>query len=115
MNKLSELSKTWIFDLDGTLVKHNGFKNEEILLEGVKEFFEKYIKHNDFVIILTAREEKYLQSAKNVLEYNNIKVDLYIADVPHGERLIFNDKKISGLLTAYSFNLERDSGLKKFL
>ena len=23
---LSTLSKTWIFDLDGTIVKHNGYK-----------------------------------------------------------------------------------------
>ena len=35
---LSTLSKTWIFDLDGTLLKHNGYKTdgEDSLLEGVK-------------------------------------------------------------------------------
>ena len=39
---LSTLSKTWIFDLDGTLVKHNGYKLDgmDTLLEGVKEYLE---------------------------------------------------------------------------
>lgn len=35
---LSTLPKTWIFDLDGTLVKHNGYKidGHDTLLERVK-------------------------------------------------------------------------------
>ena len=37
---LSTLSKTWIFDIDGTLVKHNGYKldGRDTLLEGAKEY-----------------------------------------------------------------------------
>ena len=35
---LSTLPKTWIFDLDGTILKHNGYKidGEDTLLPGVK-------------------------------------------------------------------------------
>ena len=37
---LSTLSKTWVFDLDGTLLKHNGYKidGKDTLLPGVKEY-----------------------------------------------------------------------------
>ena len=44
MNKLilSTLAHTWILDLDGTIVKHNGYKLDgtDTLLEGAKEFLE---------------------------------------------------------------------------
>lgn len=37
---LSPLPKTWILDLDGTLVKHNGYKldGHDTLLPGAREF-----------------------------------------------------------------------------
>ena len=35
--RLDDIEKTWIFDLDGTLVVHNGYKNGvDELLSGVK-------------------------------------------------------------------------------
>ena len=39
---LSTLPKTWIFDLDGTLLKHNGYKTDghDTLLDGVKEYLD---------------------------------------------------------------------------
>jgi len=47
--------KTWFIDLDGTLVVHNGYKEgNDILLDGVKDFF-KNLPKEDFVIITTAR------------------------------------------------------------
>lgn len=41
MFEFSPLAKTWILDIDGTIVKHNGYKIDgyDTLLEGVKEFF----------------------------------------------------------------------------
>ena len=43
---LSTLPKTWIFDLDGTLLKHNGYKldGKDTLLDGVKEYLEELPK-----------------------------------------------------------------------
>ena len=39
---LSSLPKTWLIDIDGTIVKHNGHLNgEDELLSGVLEFFVK--------------------------------------------------------------------------
>lgn len=107
----SDLNKTWIFDLDGTLVKHNGYKNGgEELLPGVKDFFSK-ISKDDRIVILTARDTKYQQITEKFLNDNGIRFDHIIYDLPIGERILFNDKKPSGLKTAYAYNLDRDSGL----
>lgn len=115
MNKLlnfSNLNKTWIFDLDGTLVLHNGYKNgEDILLPGVKEFYNKYIKVGDYVLIVTARDSKYKDITEKFLFDNGIFYDKIIYDLPVGERLLFNDIKESGLITSYCFNLKRNEGL----
>ena len=42
--RLSPLGHTWILDLDGTIVKHNGYKIDgyDTFLDGAKEFLEKY-------------------------------------------------------------------------
>mgnify|MGYP001200219940 CR=1 FL=1 len=114
MNKLemSTLSKTWIFDLDGTLVRHNGYLSEESLLPGVTEFFKNNISETDFVIIMTARSENQTKSALELFKNNEIKYDKIITDLPHGERIIYNDKKPFGLKTCYAFNLKRDAGIR---
>lgn len=112
--QLSNLNKTWIFDLDGTLVKHNGYLDgSEQLLDSVKEFFETTVKQEDYVLILTARKDTYKQQTESFLLANNIRFDKIIYNLPTGERILFNDIKDSGLKTAYSFNLKRNEGLKK--
>ena len=69
MLEFSELSKTWIIDVDGTIVKHNGYKIDgfDTLLEGVKEFFAT-IPPNDKIILLTARKNEYLEDLKFFLK-----------------------------------------------
>ena len=43
---LSTLPKTWIFDLDGTLVKHNGYKldGRDTLLSGAREYLDATLR-----------------------------------------------------------------------
>ena len=109
---LSNLSKTWLLDVDGTIVKHNGYKNEqETLLEGVKKFWDN-ISPEDKVIILTSREKKYIKQLEQLLQHNSLRYDHIISDLPFGERILINDKKPSGLQTAYAINKERDSKLE---
>ena len=39
---LEEEGKTWFFDIDGTILRHNGYKdNNEHILPGVIEFMKK--------------------------------------------------------------------------
>ena len=109
MFEFSPLAKKWILDIDGTIVKHNGYKIDgyDTLLEGVKEFFSD-LPEDDKVILLTARKGEYLDNLKEFLKCNNIRYDYLISDMPFGERILINDRKPSGLNTAYSVNKNRD-------
>lgn len=57
-HKVSPLGKTWILDLDGTLVKHNGYKidGKDTWLEGAKEFLLG-IPETDKIVLLTSRTD----------------------------------------------------------
>lgn len=112
MLELSPLNKTWILDIDGTLVKHNGylFDGYDTLLEGVKEFFEQ-LSPEDKVVLLTARKEEYLLALKEFLAKNSIRYDALLTDMPMGERILVNDRKPSGLDMAFAINKDRDKSL----
>lgn len=107
---LSSLDHTWILDLDGTLVVHNGYKlyGKDVFLEGAKEFLCS-IPENDMVIFLTSREKKYAKLTEIFLKENGIQFDLIVYGLPYGERILINDNKTSGLKMAYAVNVERNS------
>lgn len=109
---LSPLPKTWIFDVDGTIVRHNGHLTREgdQLLPGVKELFES-IPATDVIVLMTARKAEYQDSLKRFLVKNNIRFDYLLTDMPQGERILVNDRKPSGLQTAYAVNKNRDQAL----
>ena len=109
MLEFSPLAKTWVLDIDGTLVKHNGYKIDgyDTLLDGVKEFFET-LSPDDKVVLLTARKEEYLPALKDFLAKNNIRYDFLLTDMPMGERILVNDRKPSGLDMAFAINKNRD-------
>jgi len=110
--EFSPLAKTWLFDVDGTLVKHNGYKIDgyDTLLDGVSEFFEN-VSPDDKIILLTARKEEYLPALKDFLKENNIRYDILLTDMPMGERILINDRKPSGLNMAFAVNKNRDEKL----
>ncbi len=106
---LSTLGKTWILDLDGTLVKHNGYKTDEgdCLLPGVREYLET-IPPEDKIVILTSRKAQYREKTLGFLRDNKIRYDEALFDMPMGERILVNDRKPSGLDMAVALNLDRD-------
>lgn len=106
---LSTLPHTWFFDIDGTLVKHNGYLTAtgDILLDGVAEFFAN-IPQEDMVILITARPSEFRAVTEKFLADNNIRYDYIIFDAPVGERILVNDNKPSGLVTAYAIERTRD-------
>lgn len=107
---LSTLPKTWIFDLDGTLVKHNGYKEDgrDTLLSGAREYLAG-IPPEDKVIILTSRTEECRGMTVRFLEENGIRYDGILFGMPMGERILVNDRKPSGLDMAVAVNLDRDT------
>lgn len=106
---LSTLPKTWIFDLDGTLLKHNGYKTDgmDTVLPGVKEYMDG-IPDEDRIVILTSRTEEYREKTLSFLKEQEIRYDEIIFNIPMGERIVVNDRKPSGLDMAVAFNLDRD-------
>lgn len=110
--KLSSLNHTWIIDLDGTLLEHNGYKTgNDKLLAGTKEFIQS-IPKEDFILILTAREKEAQYKTEQFLKENGIRYNQIIFEIPMGERILINDNKPSGLKCAYALTPKRNQGLK---
>ena len=109
----ADFPQTWIFDLDGTLVKHNGYliDGEDTLLDGVKDFFNK-LSPDDYVLILTARSSKYREQTIRFLHKNDLHYNQIIFDMPKGERILINDIKPQGLKCSIAINTTRDKFLE---
>lgn len=108
---VSPLGKTWLLDLDGTLVKHNGYKidGEDTLLSGAKKLLAQCGKE-DKVILLTSRQKEYADQTEAFLQRQGIRYDVILYEMPYGERILVNDRKPSGLPMAIAVNTMRDAG-----
>ena len=106
---LSTLPKTWVFDLDGTLLKHNGYKTHgcDTVLAGVQEYLHT-IPLTDKIVIFTSRTEEYKQMTLDFLAEQGIRYDEILFHMPMGERILVNDRKPSGLDMAVAVNIDRD-------
>lgn len=106
---LSSLGHTWILDLDGSFVLHNGYKinGNDSFLPGAKEFLSK-IPSSDMVIFLTSRKKEYADLTEKFLNENGIHYNHIIYEAPYGERILINDRKPSGLNMSIGINTNRD-------
>ena len=106
---LSTLPKTWIFDLDGTVLKHNGYKmdGKDTILARVAEFLQD-LPVEDKIVIFTSRTDEYRQMTLSFLEENRIRFDEILFNMPMGERIVVNDRKPSGIDMSVAVNMDRD-------
>ncbi len=106
---LSPLGHTWIIDLDGTVVKHNGYilDGEDTFLDGAREFLQS-IPDGDMVIFLTSRAQECREMTEGFLRKNGVRYDHILYGAPYGERILMNDRKPSGLETVVALSGERD-------
>ena len=106
---LSPLGKTWVLDLDGTIVVHNGYRTtgRDSLLPGAKAFLNA-IPGTDMIVFITSRTQDCASFTERFLKENGIRYDAILYNAPYGERILINDKKPSGLETAIAVNTERD-------
>ena len=110
---LSTLGHTWIFDFDGTLVEHNGYKTgEDHWLPGAKELLLN-IPETDYVLILTAREKEAREKTEAFLKKHHIRYDDIKFGMPMGERILLNDSKPSGLRMSHAVECRRNEGLER--
>lgn len=106
---LSTLGHTWILDLDGTVVKHNGYKldGEDEFLEGAKEFLLG-LPEKDMIVFLTSRTMDVKEQTETFLRGNGIRFSQIVYGAPYGERILINDDKPSGLCMAHCVNSSRN-------
>ena len=109
---ISNLRHTWFVDLDGTIFIHNKYKQlkKDILCnDNVLQFF-KNIPEKDYIIFTTSRSSDFSKLCEKSIKKLLLLKQKYtiIYDLPHGERLLINDKKPSGLNTAIAISTERD-------
>ena len=73
---LSPMPKTWILDLDGTIVVHDGpyILGHDKFLPGAKEFLDG-ISEDDMIIFLTARGEWEKEHTLRFLKENHVRYD----------------------------------------
>ena len=108
---LSELPHTWLIDVDGTILKHNGHKmGGDELLPGVVELWSQMAAH-DVVVLLSARTEQEMAPTLAYLDEHGLRYDHCLFGMPKGERILINDRKPGGLMTAVAVNVGRDEGL----
>ena len=105
------LTHTWFFDLDGTIFKHDGIFNDgyDTLLPGVVELWDA-IPGDDVIVITTAREDDVREATELFLEAHGLRYDHILFGLAHGERIVVNDDKPEGLLTAIAWNVKRNQG-----
>ena len=108
---LSRLPHTWLMDVDGTILKHNGHKTGgDELLAGVKDFWDT-IPPDDVIVLLSARTQQEMPATLAFLDQQGLRYDHALFDMPKGERILVNDDKPGGLVTALAISTPRDQGL----
>lgn len=109
--RLSPLPHTWILDLDGTLVVHNGYlSGDDRFLPGALDFL-RGIPPEDYVLILSARPASVRAQTEDFLHSHRVRYDQIIFGAGVGERILVNDDKPSGLCCALALGVERNRGL----
>lgn len=104
------LGHTWFIDLDGTVLKHNGYINGgDELLPGVRELWAE-IPAGDAIVIVTGRAPEWKESTLAYLDSQGLRYNHAIFGLPLGERIVLNDPKPNGLVTALAWSVPRDGG-----
>ena len=107
------MSGTVFCDIDGVIFHHrdqlsNTLLMEEELLPGVREKFDEWEKCGMVIVLTTGRPESMRQHTQIQLENCGLYYSHLIMGLP-SPRYLYNDKR-DGAQTAFSFNLDRNSG-----
>lgn len=103
-----------LVDLDGTLVRYSqeawtGRADLE-LLPGTLEKLAEWKSNGYMIVITTGRELSRLETERQ-LKIAGIPYDQLIIGIGGGKRILINDIKPDGTLTAIAHNLPRNAGV----
>jgi len=108
---------TYFIDLDGVLTKHHGVSHSHqvleplILLPGALSFLDKLERNEDVIVLCTARKESHRGLLEEQLRTQGIFWDILIMGLPHGPRVLVNDKK-DGCDMTLAINVNRNEGVE---
>ena len=113
------MAKTIFIDIDGTILKHHGegglneiYNKPAMLLDGVVEKFEKWKYDECRIILTTARPESMREITEHQLRGHRLFWDEMIMGLPRGPRVVINDTKDDGTITAFGAPVVRNAGLR---
>ena len=110
---------TYILDIDGTLVEYDfdvftGKKDMKVL-PGVLEKLKEWKEQGSQIVLVTGRGEKSSSAPREVTEAQlkkaGIPYDHLVIGVGGGRRILVNDTKPDGTVTAIAYSVDRNSGL----
>lgn len=118
MTEYPEGRKTIFLDIDGTIIKHPGEysliftdTNNNELLPGVQEVFLEWEREGSTIILTTGRKECLRTLTEKQLLSHGLFWDYLIMNIGNGPRLLINDQKPNGDLSAFAINIPRNKGL----
>lgn len=116
IQRLDDLPKTVICDIDGCIFKHMGnlpnmILGEPELCPEVKEQFDLWDKKAYKIILLTGRRESMREITEKQLRSFGLFWDVLVMNATRGQRILINDIKpgVDGQ-TAVAYNLQRNKG-----
>lgn len=107
------MRKTIFIDIDGTILEHNpkfSYNKKVKILPGVKKAFDEWNKKEYKIILTTGRRENDRDLTVKQLQKLELSYDHLIMGLGRGERVLINDIKPDGTITAKAINVKRDSG-----
>lgn len=106
---------TFFIDLDGTVFTHEGVGQweqttaQQIDLTGAKRAIDELLKYGHHVVLTTGRREQHRAATVQQLSNWGISYDQLVMGLPPGPRVIVNDRKPDGSVTAHAVSHERNT------
>lgn len=115
--------KTYFLDLDGICFSHMGNQFQKVitgdieqeLLPGVSEFFQKASEQGANIILTTGRPESYREFTEKQLLKHGLWWTQLVMNLKNWKRVLINDTKSDGSISAFSHSLPRDEGLNSII
>lgn len=110
------MRKTVFLDIDGTLITHTGNMYDQLacpsdVLPGVRERIDQWLLEDVCIILTTGRREGNRKETEDMLRSLRISYDQLVMGLPRGPRIVVNDTKPDGTITAYGYSIPRNEGL----